>query len=86
MIFPDERLAFGDVAAGATTTYQAFSKGVFRYAAYEQRVGTTTINQPVLDWVGEVPMSGEAFTYSIEAFEGLPWGMNIRLVSTTRDR
>ncbi len=86
VIFPDERVVFGNVAPGATTTYQAVSKGVFRYAAYEHRVGARTINQPAIDWVGEVPMPGEAFTYSILAFDDPRVGMTILLLSTTRDR
>ena len=86
VVFPDERVAFGDLAAGGTTPYRAFSKGVFRYAAYEHRVGATTISQPVTDWVGELPMPGQAFTYSIEAVDGPPRGLNIKLVSTTRDQ
>ena len=86
VIFPDERVAFGDVAVGSTTTYRGVSKGVFRYAAYEYRVGASTVSQPVIDWVGEEPMPGQAFTYALEAVEGPPRGVNIRLLSTTRDQ
>lgn len=86
VVFPDERVVFGDVAPGATTTYQAVSKGVYRYAAYEHLVGARTVNQPTIDWVGEVPMPGEAFTYSILAFEDPLVGKTIALVATTRDR
>lgn len=86
VIFPDERVAFGDVPAGGATDHYKFGKGVFRYAAYEHRVGAATISQPVVDWVGEQPMPGQAFTYSIEAVEGLPRGMSIRLVAATRDQ
>jgi hypothetical protein len=86
VIFPDERVEFGDVAAGATTTYRSFSRGVYRYAAYQARLGDRIVSQPVIDWVGEKPMNGDAFTYTIEAAEGPPWGVNIRLVATTRDR
>lgn len=86
VIFPDERVPFGDVAAGATTTYRSFNRGVYRYAAYQARLGDRTVTQPVIDWVGEEPMRGEAFTYTIEASEGPPYGVQIRLVSATRDR
>ena len=86
VIFPDERVEFGEVAAGSTTTYRSFRRGVYRYAAYQTRLGDRIVNQPVIDWVGEEPMNGDAFTYTIEAAEGPPWGVNIRLVSTTRDR
>lgn len=86
VVFPDERVAFGDLAVGGTTTYRGVRKGVFRYAAYEYRVGASTVSQPVTDWVGEVPMPGQAFTYALEAFEGPPRGVNIRLLSSTRDQ
>jgi hypothetical protein len=86
VIFPDERVTFGDVPAGATTAYQAFSNGVFPYAAYQLRVDGKMITQPVIDWVGALPMTGAAFTYSIEASETPAVFANIRLVFTTRDR
>lgn len=86
VVFPNERVDFGDVAAGTVTAYRPFSRGVYRYAAYQARLGDRIVSQPVIDWVGEVPMSGEAFTYTIEASEGPPWGVNIRLVATARDR
>lgn len=86
VIFPDKRVGFGDLAAGDTTTYHAVGRGVFRYAAYEHRVGASTVTQPVIDWVGEMPMPGQAFTYSIEAFENAAGGVTISLVSTARDR
>jgi hypothetical protein len=86
VIFPDERVQFGEVAAGTTTTYRSFSRGVYRYAAYQARLGDRIVTQPVIDWVGEEPMRGEAFTYTIEASEGPPFGVHIRLVSATRDR
>jgi uncharacterized cupredoxin-like copper-binding protein len=86
VMFPDERITFGDVPAGATTTHVTATKGVYRHAAYQARLGTQVTSQPVIDWVGEQPMQGERFTYAIEASEGPPWGVNIRLMSVTRDR
>ena len=86
VVFPDERVEFGDVAAGAATTYRPVGKGVYRYAAYQAQLGGRTVSQPVIDWVGESPMTGEAFTYTFDATEGPPWGVNIRLVGVTRDR
>lgn len=84
--FPSERVAFGDVAPGSTTPYRLFRNGVFRYAAYEFRADGRVQRQPVIDWVGEEPMEGQAFTYSVELVEeGPPSGLSIRLVAVQRD-
>ncbi len=87
VIFPDERIEFGDVPAGATTDYQAFSRGVYRYAAYDAEVDGQKYEQPVRDWMGEIPMQGDAFTYLIEV-DPSRWkteGQVIRLVKVTED-
>jgi hypothetical protein len=86
VLFPEERMAFDNVPAGATTPYRESSRGVFRYAAYQFRVGDLVYTQPVIDWVGEQPMAGKAFTYSIELFDSPPSRPQIRLVTTTQDR
>jgi hypothetical protein len=86
VLFPDERLEFGDIPAGSSTNYQLASKGVYRYAAYQYRHHGSVITQPVIDFVGEVPMPGQAFTYSIELTGEAPPSMRIRLVATTRDQ
>lgn len=86
VIFPDERLEFGDVPAGTSTVYRPVSRGVYRYAAYQARLGDRIVSQPVIDWVGELPMRGEAFTYTIEASEGPASGITIRLLAATHDQ
>jgi len=63
VIFPQEQITFEAVAPGATTAYQPVAKGVYNYAAYEMTFDGGTIKQDVIDWVGEVPMAGNAFTY-----------------------
>jgi hypothetical protein len=88
VIFPDERIEFGDVPAGATTEYQAFSHGIYRYAAYNAEVDGQKYEQPVIDWVGEAPMQGNAFTYILAA-DPSRWkteGQVIRLVKVTEDQ
>jgi hypothetical protein len=85
VLFPNERLQFGDVPAGGTTSYRPAGNGVFRYAAYEFVVDGRVRTQPVIDWVGEQPMDGRAFTYSIEFVEGPSSTPTIRLVGTRRD-
>ena len=56
---------YGDVPAGATTEYQNVPGGVYQYSAYEYFWKGGLVTQPVIDWVGESPMTGDKFTYSI---------------------
>ncbi len=66
VIFPDDRIDFGDVAAGALTDYKIVLHGAYRYAAYNAEIEGKTYQQPVVDWVGEAPMNGNAFTYVLD--------------------
>lgn len=72
VIFPDSRITFGDVPAGATSEYQPAPKGVYNYAAYEYTLNGETVNQPVIDWVGESPRPGASYTYVLLLKEGAP--------------
>ncbi len=86
--FPDERIEFGDVPGGTTTEYRDVSQGVYRYAAYDVEVNGQKYQQPVVDWIGETPMQGEAFTYLIEA-DPSQWqtqGQVIQLVQMSTDQ
>ncbi len=80
------RVQFGDVPAGATSSYQAVPSGVYRYAAYEYRLDGRLVLQPVMDWVGERPMDGQAFTYEIKLDLQQPTGGQIQLVNVSVDR
>lgn len=80
LLFPEDQIAFGDIAVGATTKYTEAPHGVFRYAAYRFEVDGAIVTQPVIDWVGEVPIEGESFTYSLATD-----GQRIELVDVTRD-
>jgi hypothetical protein len=86
VLFPQDDIAFGDVAPGAMTEYRTVPRGVYRYAAYRfTRDGMPTL-QPVIDWVGEQAMDGEAFTYTI-AMTADPSGRTaITLAIVSRDR
>jgi hypothetical protein len=64
--FPQDRIEFGDVPAGTSTEYLDVPNGVFAYAAYEFEVDGEVITQPVIDWIGESPLSGILFTYTID--------------------
>jgi hypothetical protein len=64
--FPEDSIEFGDVPAGTTTEYKDVPNGVFSYAAYNFKVDDHIMTQPVIDWVGESPMTGKLFTYTID--------------------
>jgi hypothetical protein len=66
ILFPDERINFGDLAPGETSEYQPVQNGVYGYAAYELTHNGETVMQPVLDWMGASPLSGSQFTYVID--------------------
>jgi hypothetical protein len=85
--FPDETVEFGDVLPGLTTDYQVVSRGVYSYAAFNLVIDTQKYEQPVIDWVGESPMNGKAFTYLLDV-DPLRWkteGQVIRLVDVKKD-
>ena len=65
ILFPEDEIYFGDISSGMTTEYQEVPNGVYGYAAYRFEVTGQEILQPVTDWVGEVPLAGEKFTYVI---------------------
>jgi hypothetical protein len=86
VIFPDERIPFGDIAAGATTDYADVPKGVYNYAAYELEVNGQLVTQPVIDWVGEEPIEGSEFTYTIDFDPSRPALQVVQLLNVTKDR
>ena len=63
--FPSERVEFGDVPAGQTSGYRLVFGGVYQYAAYEITVDGERKIQPVIDWVGEVPLLPGTYIYVI---------------------
>lgn len=87
VVFPDERIAFGDVPGGTTTEYREVPQGVYRYAAYDVEVNGQSYEQPVIDWVGETPKQGDAFTYILDV-DPARWqteGQVIQLVEVSID-
>ena len=58
ILFPKDRIDFGDLPAGVTSAYQSIPNGVYGYAAFQASVDGHAINQPVIDWVGEEPLMG----------------------------
>ena len=88
VVFPDERIEFGDVPGGATTEYRDVPQGVYRYAAYNVEVNGQSYEQPVVDWVGETPLQGENFTYTLDV-DPARWqteGQVIQLVKVSTDQ
>lgn len=91
VLFPDTdpsataRIEFGDVVAGETTEYMTVPGGVYRYAAYEYTLDGQTVHQPVMDWVGEVPVEGIRFTYQISLDTTRVRGDQMRLVEVLTD-
>lgn len=84
-VSPTRQIAFGDVAAGATTAYQPVPSGVYRYAAYSYTLDGRTIDQYVIDWLGETPMAGQLFTYQLRLDPTKVPGDQIELVRVAID-
>ena len=85
VLFPEDRIEFGDVPAGGTTEYKHAPNGVYNYAAYRYEVDGQTVTQPVIDWVGEAPMAGDSFTYTINVDSSRPELQRVQLVDVARD-
>lgn len=85
VMFPEQEIAFGDVAGNETTGYKVFPKGVYRYAAYKYDWNGETVTQPVIDWVGEMPMEGREFTYTISFEPNHPQMLRVQLADVSRD-
>lgn len=85
ILFPDQQISFGNVAPNSTTAYQVFAKGVYRYAAYQYDWNGQTVTQPVIDWVGEQPMQGDSFTYTLHFDPTWVQGAQVQLTHVTRD-
>jgi hypothetical protein len=86
VIFLQERVVFGTIAPGAMSEYKIFPKGVYGYAAYEYKLNDKTVTQPVIDWVGESPIDGSTFTYTLDFNPARPQMQQIDLVTVTRDQ
>ena len=85
VIFPEDRISFGDITPDATTVYREVPYGVYQYAAYRYESDSETMEQPVIDWVGEMPMAGNSFTYVIDFDPRKLDGQAIQLAEVTKD-
>jgi hypothetical protein len=84
---PVDRIAYGDIAPGATTDYQNVPNGVLAYAAYTFQMAGRETDQAVMDFIGEQPLPGNNFTYSVD-YDPSRWSKNeaIRLLGVTTDK
>jgi hypothetical protein len=65
VMFPFDTVPFGDIKGGATTRYMNVPLGVYRYAALRHSWNGRLIVQPVVDWLGEMPLPIGSFTYQV---------------------
>ena len=70
VMFPESNTSFGDVPVGSITEYRPVPGGIFRYAAFRYQQGEQFLTQPVIDWVGEVPLIYGFYTYEISVQQG----------------
>jgi hypothetical protein len=63
LLFPEEQVAVGDVAAGAASDYVDVPQGVYSYSAFRFVRGGESVVQPVIDFVGERPLPIDDYTY-----------------------
>ena len=86
VLFPEDQIKFGDISASSTTDYLDVPNGVFGYAAYQFEFDGQLMIQSVTDWVGEIPLAGINFTYTIDFNSSRPqWGM-VKLIEVVIDK
>jgi hypothetical protein len=85
VLFPEDRVEFGDIPAGVTTEYREVPHGVYHYSAYSLEINGQMITQPVTDWVGEKPIEGDDFTYTIDMDPSRGARAVVRLIKVTKD-
>lgn len=86
ILFPEDRVEFGDVAADTATEYRDVPHGVYRYAAYQFMVNGERVDLPVIDWVGEEPVPGQAFTYVLDLDPARGQWEMLQLIEASVDR
>ena len=85
VLFPEGEVAFGDVAAGETTDYETVTNGVYRYAAYRFQLDGQEVTQPVIDWMGEESILGQAFTYVLDYDPARSQVLQVQLLEVIQD-
>jgi hypothetical protein len=75
LVFPQEEVVIGDVAPGAASDYVEVAHGVYSYSAFRYLQGGESVVQPVIDFVGEIPLPVGDYTYflGVEPDKGSNW-------------
>jgi hypothetical protein len=84
LVFPQEEVALGDVAAGAASDYVEVAQGVYNYSAFRYLRGGESVVQPVIDFVGEIPLPIDDYTYLLGVDPGR--GEHLELLTVFRSR
>lgn len=63
LLFPEDEVVVGDVAAGAASGYVEVPQGVYGYSAFRYLHGGESVVQRVTDFVGESPLPIDDYTY-----------------------
>lgn len=63
LLFPQDDVAVGDVAAGAASAYVEVPHGVYNHSAFRFLRDGESVVQPVIDFVGESPLPIDDYTY-----------------------
>jgi hypothetical protein len=85
LTFPGSQVAFGNVSAGSTTGYLEVPGGVYSYAAFQFVYQDSVEGNIVIDWVGEEPLTGKRFTYTVQLVS-MSNDIEISHVGTTKDQ
>ena len=82
---PGSEVSFGTINPGETSEYRVMPGGVYPYTAFEFTHEGQRVSQPVTDFVGEEPMRGSRFTYTVN-MNGAPEPPFLFISSVVRDR
>lgn len=85
ILFPEDDIHFGNISPSTTTDYQDIPNGIYGYAAYRFELDGQMVIQPVTDWVGEVPLDGDTFTYVINFNSNRNQGEMVKLLEVKKD-
>ena len=84
VLFPEDRVAFGDIRPKTITPYVRVPHGVGSYAAFSFMFNGAPVRQRVMDFATWKRLSGMAFTYHIGISpEGRPY---VNILDVTKDR
>jgi hypothetical protein len=65
VVFPGEKVSFGDVGVGEVSAYRPVPNGVFPYAAFHYSRDGEAIRQGVTDWCGAMRLDRGWYTYRL---------------------